>query len=183
MAAGSTVLFVGYQANGSLGREILEGEKEVTLFGETIRVQAEIVSLKGISGHADREGLLDWASGFRKKPKRVFVVHGEDGVEQSFCALLHEKLGLQAEAPYSGTVWNLTDNVCEKKTEGVPFVRLDAEGHPLPAAASTKTTPYLRLEHTADRLQSLVRALKGRPNKELAQMADQLAALCDKWEK
>ena len=53
----STVLFVGYQANGSLGREILEGEKEVTLFGETIRVQAEIVSLKGISGHADREGL------------------------------------------------------------------------------------------------------------------------------
>ena len=179
----STVLFVGYQANGSLGREILEGEKEVTLFGETIRVQAEIVSLKGISGHADREGLLDWASGFRKKPKRVFVVHGEDGVEQSFCALLHEKLGLQAEAPYSGTVWNLTDNVCEKKTEGVPFVRLDAEGHPLPAAASTKATPYLRLEHTADRLQSLVRALKGRPNKELAQMADQLAALCDKWEK
>ena len=179
----STVLFVGYQANGSLGREILEGAKEVTLFGETIRVQAEIVSLKGISGHADREGLLDWASGFRKKPKRVFVVHGEDGVEQSFCALLHEKLGLQAEAPYSGTVWNLADNVCEKKTEGVPFVRLDAEGHPLPAAASTKTTPYLRLEHTADRLQSLVRALKGRPNKELAQMADQLAALCDKWEK
>ena len=89
----STVLFVGYQANGSLGREILEGAKEVTLFGETIRVQAEIVSLKGISGHADREGLLDWASGFRKKPKRVFVVHGEDGVEQSFCALLHEKDG------------------------------------------------------------------------------------------
>ena len=156
----------------------LKQAKEVTLFGETIRVQAEIVSLKGISGHADREGLLDWASGFRKKPKRVFVVHGEDGVEQSFCALLHEKLGLQAEAPYSGTVWNLADNVCEKKTEGVPFVRLDAEGHPLPAAASTKTTPYLRLEHTADRLQSLVRALKGRPNKELAQMADQLAALC-----
>ena len=95
----STILFVGYQAHGTLGRALVEGAREVTLFGETVTVAAEIKVLPGISGHADREGLLDWAEGFKEKPKRFFVVHGDDLVEKSFAALLKEKTGVEAVAP------------------------------------------------------------------------------------
>ena len=73
-----TILFVGYQAIGTLGRNIIEGEKEVRLFGETITVNAHIEELAGVSGHADKKGLLNWVNHFEKKPERVFVVHGED---------------------------------------------------------------------------------------------------------
>ena len=66
-----TILFVGYQAIGTLGRNIIEGEKEVRLFGETITVNAHIEELAGVSGHADKKGLLNWVNHFEKKPERV----------------------------------------------------------------------------------------------------------------
>ena len=83
-----TILFVGYQANGTLGRAIVEGVKEVKLFGETIEIRANIEKLVGMSGHADKAGLLRFIEGFEKKPDRVFVVHGEDSV----CTLFTECL-------------------------------------------------------------------------------------------
>ncbi|MDO4619194.1 MAG: MBL fold metallo-hydrolase [Lachnospiraceae bacterium] len=180
----STILFVGYQAEGSLGRELIEGEKEVTLFGETIKVQAEIKSLKGISGHADREGLLDWASGFTEKPKKVFVVHGDDTVVQPFADLLQEKLGFDTFAPYSGTVWDLTNNVCEKMTEGIPFVKRDENGVPITEEehkAAKKDAPFIRLENALKRLAAVVHSCRGLPNKDLARFAEQIQSLCDKW--
>ena len=73
----STILFVGHQAEGSLGRIILDGAQEVKLFGEIVTVKAQIRRLQGISGHADRNGLLKWLAAFEKKPERVFVVHGD----------------------------------------------------------------------------------------------------------
>ena len=79
-----TVLFVGYQAVNTLGRSLLEGADNVKLFGESIEVQAEICQLTGLSGHADREGLLKWVNSFEPKPKRVFIVHGNDEVEDIF---------------------------------------------------------------------------------------------------
>ena len=78
----STILFVGYQAVGTLGRAIAEGASSVKLFGEEIEIRAKICRLAGISGHADKDGLLAWIQGFEKKPKRVFVVHGEDTVDR-----------------------------------------------------------------------------------------------------
>ncbi|MEG2203912.1 MAG: MBL fold metallo-hydrolase, partial [Oscillospiraceae bacterium] len=75
----STVLFVGYQAVGTLGRAVLGGAEEVKLFGETVEVKAEIRQLANISGHADAEGLMRWAAALQAKPARVFVVHGDDG--------------------------------------------------------------------------------------------------------
>ena len=69
----STILFVGYQAEGTLGRQIVEGAKKVKLFGEDISVAAEVRVLPGVSGHADRDGLLAWLEGFAEKPGRVFV--------------------------------------------------------------------------------------------------------------
>ena len=73
-----TILFVGYQSVGTLGRALVEGADEVKLFGETIQVRAQIRKLAGLSGHADKEGLIEWIQAFEEKPKKVFVVHGED---------------------------------------------------------------------------------------------------------
>jgi metallo-beta-lactamase family protein len=89
----NSVIFVGYQAQGTLGRRILEGAKEVTLFGDQIRVNAEIYNLEGFSGHADRDGLLAWLSAFQQEPKKIFLVHGEPESKESFANYIKEKLG------------------------------------------------------------------------------------------
>jgi metallo-beta-lactamase family protein len=97
----NTVLFVGYQADGTLGKKIKEGAKNIELFGETIPVKSEILSIESFSGHADYKELLFWVSLFKKMPKKIFVVHGE---EQSSLALKEklDGLGLNAEVPKMG---------------------------------------------------------------------------------
>ena len=89
----NSVIFVGYQAEGTLGRALINGTKEITLFGEEIQVNAEIYNLEGFSGHADRDALFAWAAAFRQKPKQIFLVHGEHDAKVSFAKLLEEKLG------------------------------------------------------------------------------------------
>ena len=96
--ADSTVVFVGYQAVGTLGRCILDHSRNVKIFGEEIRVRANIEFIDGFSGHADRAGLLDWIGHFPKGLERVFVNHGEDEVAQKFAADL-KGLGYNASAP------------------------------------------------------------------------------------
>ena len=95
-----TILFVGYQAVGTLGRTLIEGATDVKLFGEAIEVRAEICQLTGLSGHADKNGLLAWVNAFSPKPKRVFIVHGDDEVENIFAqTLTDETLALLAQHP------------------------------------------------------------------------------------
>ena len=89
----NSIIFVGYQAEGTLGRRILEGVKDITLFGDQIHVNAEIHNLEGFSGHADRDGLLAWLSGFEKQPKQIFLVHGELEAKEDFAKFVKEKLG------------------------------------------------------------------------------------------
>lgn len=89
----SSVIFVGYQAEGTLGRMLTEGQKDVVLFGEAVHVNAEIYNLEGFSGHADKEGLLGWLSGFKVKPKQLFLVHGELESKEALAASIKEKLG------------------------------------------------------------------------------------------
>lgn len=89
----ASVIFVGYQAEGTLGRLLVEGVKEVTLFGEEIQVNAEIYNLEGFSGHADRDGLLMWLGGFQKEPKHIFLVHGEPESKEDFARTVEQKLG------------------------------------------------------------------------------------------
>lgn len=105
-----TILFVGYQAVGTLGRKLIEGVPSVKLFGETIEVCAKIETLKGISGHADMKGLLNWLGGFETKLSHVFVVHGEDTVTDEFAKTIEEQFGCQAFAPYSGGCVDLMTN-------------------------------------------------------------------------
>ena len=95
----STILFVGYQAEGTLGRKIVDGADTVSLFGEEVCVNAEIRILRGTSGHADQKGLLSWASAFDPKPKGIFVVHGEKECAEYFASKLSHGLGIRAYAP------------------------------------------------------------------------------------
>lgn len=91
--ARNSIVFVGYQAQGTLGRSILEGKKDVTLFGEEVHINAQIYNLEGFSGHADRNGLFSWISGFRQKPGQIFLVHGEEDSKKDFAKLLNDELG------------------------------------------------------------------------------------------
>lgn len=169
-----TVLFVGYQAIGTLGRSIVEGAQEVRLFGEPIQIRAQIRQLTGMSGHADKNGLIEWISGFEEKPKKVFVVHGEDSVCTSFAECLKIEYGQRAYAPYSGTVFDLTSGKLEYETEPVPTKKK--------AKSAVATGVYARLLAAAQRLLALVQKKDGMPNKEAAKFADQINSLCDKYQ-
>ena len=93
--ARNSIVFVGYQAEGSLGRMIVDGAKEVTLFGEKISVKAKIHNLQGFSGHADKNGLMAWLKGFQKEPKHIFLVHGEADAKEEFAASVRDELGYE----------------------------------------------------------------------------------------
>ena len=122
----STVLFVGYQAVGTLGRALIGGAKEVKLFQEEVHVNAHIIQFPGMSGHADQEGLLKWAGSLRAKPDRVFVTHGEDKVTELFAEKLWDEFRYPAMAPFSGTVFDLKENEFIEKTVGIPIQKESA---------------------------------------------------------
>lgn len=109
----ASVVFVGYQAEGTLGRILVEGTKDVTLFGEAVHVNAEIYNLEGFSGHADQNGLLAWISGFQKKPKQVFLVHGEEDSKKDFAKLITEKLGYDPVVVLGNSEFELDMNTAE----------------------------------------------------------------------
>lgn len=174
----STVLFVGYQAAGTLGRALLEGVTNVKLFGEEIEVRAEICRLPGVSGHADNNGLLRWARSFTEKPNKVFVVHGEDAVCEIFAERLREELGLDAYAPYSGTCYDLAAGCFLHQAEPVPIQKTAAS----PAAAKVTKT-FARLLAAGQRLIGVIRHNEGGANRDLERFTREIHALCDKWDR
>lgn len=95
----STILFVGYQAEGTLGRRLIEHEKVVKIFSEEIGVNANIVHLNAFSGHADQKHLVEWVGGFSKKPKKIFLVHGEYKVQKVLAGVLESKFGIETVIP------------------------------------------------------------------------------------
>ena len=171
----SIILFVGYQAEGSLGRKLQEGAKNVKLFGEDIAVHAEIATLNGTSGHADRDGLLNWLGGFREKPGMVFVNHGDDSSCEAFRSLLTD-MGYRAEAPYSGTEYDLLTGNMTAYTEGVKIDREAAF-----KGSQRARQVYGELLAAAEELLALVRTRKGRTNKDNAKMTAQIRSLIEKW--
>lgn len=100
--ADSTILFVGYQAAGTLGREIVDGAGEVRILGQSYAVKARVVYLRGFSGHADRQQLLKWLLSLTKPPKGVFVTHGESDVVDGFASLVREQTGWNVMSPEYG---------------------------------------------------------------------------------
>ncbi|MFN3630945.1 MAG: MBL fold metallo-hydrolase RNA specificity domain-containing protein [Casimicrobiaceae bacterium] len=101
--AGNAVVFVGYQGQGTLGRQLVDGAREVRLFQERIPVRAKIHTINGLSAHADRAGLLEWLAHFRPRPPRkVWVAHGEGEIAVGFARTIQERLGFSAHAPEAG---------------------------------------------------------------------------------
>ncbi len=107
----NSVIFVGYQANGTLGRILKEGVKKVKLLGEEIAVLAKIHSVEGFSGHADQTDLINWLSSFKKKPKRIFLVHGEEESTQALSQLIMEREGISTIIPGIGYSFKIEEDV------------------------------------------------------------------------
>lgn len=101
----NSVVFVGYQAEGTLGRKIRDGAKKVKILGEKIVVDANIHSIEGFSGHGDQNDLLDWLKGFRKTPKKIFIVHGERKSSEALEKIIHEKFNISTFIPKMGDVY------------------------------------------------------------------------------
>ena len=168
-----TVLFVGYQAAGTLGRILIDGAERVKLFGEEIEVNAEIKVLAGVSGHADKNGLISWISAFNPKPDAVFIVHGEDKVVENFRKTLIEEYKHNAYAPYSGSIYDLALGEWEYIAEPIPvkkevkYVKHRAE--------------YEKLLWAGQKLLDIINANSGLANKDMNKFAEQIEAICEKW--
>ncbi|MBA7478454.1 hypothetical protein ES707_13877 [subsurface metagenome] len=107
----SSIVFVGYQAKGTLGRRIKDGEKVVKIFGEEIRANAKIYSLEGFSGHADREGIIRWIKSFRNKPQKIFVVHGEEEATEEISRKIEEELKIKTHIPELGETLSIEGEI------------------------------------------------------------------------
>ena len=179
----STIVFAGYQAEGTLGRLLLDGVKSVKLFGDDIAVKAEIARMPAMSSHADQDGLLDWISAFDlKKPKRVFLVHGDDGSMKTFSELVNEKLGYTVDCPFSGSVFDLATNKWEAigtPVEVSKAVEYSSSG--IPGRRKSSDAAFDRLMSAYNKLLTAVRANYGGANKDLARFTDQILNLYDKW--
>ena len=172
----STILFVGYQAEGTLGRTLLDGRaKSVKLFGEEVSVNAEVGFMPGKSGHADQRQLLQWLEHFAEKPRQVFVNHGEGPVTEAFAALVQEQLGITASAPFSGTVFNLATDAFEAEPAGVPIVKKSAR-------TARKNELYDKLVAAGKRLTAIIANSRGLSNKNITKLINQIHQLCDKWQ-
>lgn len=101
-----SVIFVGFQAKGTLGRRIVDGTKVVRIFNEEIIVKAGIHTIGGFSAHADRKELLEWLSAFRNSPE-VFIVHGEEETSLNFSEAVKERYGLKTHVPFKGQAFQI----------------------------------------------------------------------------
>ncbi len=170
-----TILFVGYQANGTLGRRLIEGEKNVKLFGEPIEVKARIESLHGVSGHADMEGLLKWLGGFQLPISKVFVVHGEDTVTEEFARTVEKRFGYSAFAPYPNAQFDLVKD------------EIISQGIKIPVKAKKpfkkkEDTAFERLLLAGRRLIDVIERNEGLSNKDKAKFESQIQNLAEKWD-
>lgn len=167
-----TIVFVGFQAQGSLGRILTNGTKSVKIFGEEISVAASVKQLYGLSSHADRDALIAWILHFAPKPERVFLVHGEEEVTLAFGETLRG-LGLPAHVPDYTEEYDLAVDAVSRAGVIVPRKKYQ------PGATSV----YNRLVSAGQYLLDVIRKNKGGANKDLAKFADQIQSLADKWER
>ncbi|MEF2699981.1 MAG: MBL fold metallo-hydrolase [Oscillospiraceae bacterium] len=174
----STVLFVGYQAVGTLGRKLHDGAKSVKLFGDEVAVNAEITYLAGVSGHADKQGLLNWLNAMTIKPSTVFVNHGDDDACTAFTQCLREEYGYNAYAPYSGSEFDLAAGAFTYQAEPKPIKK------ETPASTGKKRSmspAFERLLRAGEALLERIRKSEGSPNKWLGAFAADVEALLEKW--
>lgn len=171
-----TVLFVGFQANGTLGRMLVEGVEKVKLFNEDIEVNAEIKQLPGTSGHADKNGLINWLMAIDQKPRLVFINHGEDEVCESFKNTLINEYGYNAYAPYSGTSYDLLEEKFIVETAGIPVTK----GNFSKERTEKSNAEMEKLLRSIEELRSSAVELAGAPNKKLRAVTKDITSLTNK---
>ncbi len=171
-----SVIFVGFQAMGTLGRSLLDGAKRIKLFSEEISVKAHIYNFRGLSAHADRDGLLWWLQNFTQKPEQVFVVHGENDTCLNFVKTLAEE-GYAAYAPNFEAIYDLASGSI--LDEGIEYEKL----RPKTDRNKNVSYAYARLLQAVEQLQEVARHNEGGANKDLAKFADQILALAQKWDR
>ncbi len=157
----STILFVGYQGKGTLGRLIVSGEREVRIHGRQYRVDAEIEQVAGMSGHADRQGLIKWLDAFEAPPRRLFLTHGDEEAALALQYVIKERFHYNVSVPEYGTEFQLTDDGSEPGAQRETVVN-ETSGQPTHSTnpgdlnattdngASSETTeslPLLRGQH------------------------------------
>ncbi|MDO5022555.1 MAG: MBL fold metallo-hydrolase [Eubacteriales bacterium] len=174
----ATILFVGYQSVGTLGRRILDGAKKIKLFGEEIQVNAEINTLKAKSGHADRNGLKKWVDNFDPMPSYVYIVHGEEESAISFADLLQED-GYEVKVPFSGDRFDIVTG--EKIKEGSRKRAGKKKGSQAKLEVKTRDADR-QLDKALAKLQNLVDSGSGWSNGIKRQLAEQIEKLIKKWE-
>lgn len=156
-----TVVFVGFQAVGSLGRILTDGADRVKLFGEEIAVRAKIVQLHGLSSHADRTALLRWINTYSPRPQHIFLVHGEAEVATAFAETLRQA-GLSA--PCAGFYRGIRPCSKHDGTGGHPGAREEK-------AAGKDSPAYQRLWAMGQQLLEVIRRNRGGANKDLGKFA------------
>ena len=107
----STILFVGYQAPGTLGYSIVNGAKKVKIFGEEFAVNARVEYIEGYSGHADQEGLMNFIYSFVNKPKHIFLVHGEPESQDIFKQKVEDETNIPVTIPEFGETYDISDEI------------------------------------------------------------------------
>ncbi len=170
-----TLLFVGYQAEGTLGRKIHDGAESVRLFGDEIAVNCEVTELIGVSGHADKEGLLSWLKGFEKKPQLIFVNHGDDEAVRDFKDAIEQEIGVKAFAPFSGTAYDLLKGEFIEITEGVPIKQRNSRERQFESPLQ-KT-----LVSSARKLLALAEGSAGIPNKDMRKLTEEIERLIKEY--
>ena len=175
--ADSTVIFTGYQAEGTLGRMLLDGAKKVRLFGEDVRVNATIERIEGFSGHAGRDELIEWIEGIGNKPVCTFFVHGESDVLDGFSSAV-ASLGYHVEVPELLEEFTLLPGSMERTQESAPA-----------SAAEERVEAHyaVQLHAQLERLSALLEHTDWKADASAALraeiMEEDIRALVDKWER
>jgi metallo-beta-lactamase family protein len=172
-----SVVFVGFQAYGTMGRAILDGAEKVGIYGDEIAVSADIYNFTGLSAHADRDGLIKWISSFSRKPDKVFITHGEDSICDEFTDTLND-MGFQAVAPIYGSSYDLKSGmqITIDADEGKEVLHAGKSGPAEPAA-------YAKLLGAGRKLSEVISKKRVEDNKKLEKFAEEIIEITHKWDK
>lgn len=184
----SSIIFVGFQAIGTLGRKILDGAKKVEIFGEEIIVNASIYNFSSLSAHAGKDELLEWINNFDKKPSKVFVVHGENSVCLEFTKLLNE-LSFTAIAPLYKSIYNLIneevvengiDILNKKDIQNIKNIKLQNIDNKESKNILIDNNQQVLLD-ALSKLSNVVHNFKSISKKDINKFAREINKLSNKW--
>lgn len=169
-----SVVFAGYQAEGTLGRSLMEGAKEIKIFGEEILVRAHIEEMGSMSSHADQTGLLDWINAYTRRPEKLILVHGDDEAMTAFSALVREKTGLEPICPYSGSVFDLASGEFTHMAEP-RFIKRET------GVSVRNTKVQQELTIALSELTRLAEEYREGANSDIRRLTKDIRSLLDKW--